>query len=548
MDIFINTDKSPAQLQGKATGSPLSSFRVKRGAVVPLSVTILGSDSASGLRMGIKAKGNYEGDLLILAEADSGEQTELGKRFDLKLVTTSVELNDILDVGEGSATPPATIAAMTEFAWQEDGETRLSDTLQTTIINDIIRLASEAPESTAGEYPAPDLVATKSWVNSKQATADAAGFVMLGTADTVSGKNVRPVGKTEDGGLAVDVSGLTAYEIAVDNGFIGTEEAWLASLKGERGAKGEQGEQGVPGETPSAEDVANAAIEILAEPISVAIEHSTCTGNDNASFLWAQINSTHLKAGLLSAITMPCRANTTGSICTTPVYLSIWQRMQPSDTEFTWIGTSTNTAAQSVGLSSRWEFDNLELNGDDIRICPVTDASVHWQETNMMGGRVIACTDTASIGCRIYSSTANSNHLVELNMELSEQHERFTPGIHADDATIHLTAEERTKWNTAADTCQHALIQAYTIYTFSNGGTRHDAASISQILQYLDIATSIAGSDNFMVNSLGNYALLVTGCDDFPLTKGCLDYYIDSVKELNDEGTLDHVYLKITYF
>ena len=58
MDIFINTDKSPAQLQGKATGSPLSSFRVKRGASVPLSVTILGSDSASGLRMGIKAKGS----------------------------------------------------------------------------------------------------------------------------------------------------------------------------------------------------------------------------------------------------------------------------------------------------------------------------------------------------------------------------------------------------------------------------------------------------------------------------------------------------------
>ena len=115
MDIFINTDKSPAQLQGKATGSPLSSFRVKRGASVPLSVTILGSDSASGLRMGIKAKGNYEGDLLILAEADSGTPTEYGMRFDLNLVASSVALNDVLDVGEGSATAPATIAAMTEL-------------------------------------------------------------------------------------------------------------------------------------------------------------------------------------------------------------------------------------------------------------------------------------------------------------------------------------------------------------------------------------------------------------------------------------------------
>ena len=61
MDIFINTDKSPALIQAKATGSPLSGFKVKRGAVVPLSVTVLGSQTATGLRMGIKAKGNYEG-------------------------------------------------------------------------------------------------------------------------------------------------------------------------------------------------------------------------------------------------------------------------------------------------------------------------------------------------------------------------------------------------------------------------------------------------------------------------------------------------------
>ena len=151
MDIFINTDKSPAQLQGKATASPLSSFRVKRGASVPLSVTILGSDSASGLRMGVKAKGNYEGDLLILAEADSGTQTELGTRFDLKLIASSLALNDALDVGEGKESSSATLAAMTEFAWMEDGETRLSDTLQTTIINDIIQLATDAPEAATGE-------------------------------------------------------------------------------------------------------------------------------------------------------------------------------------------------------------------------------------------------------------------------------------------------------------------------------------------------------------------------------------------------------------
>lgn len=41
--------------------------------------------------------------------------------------------------------------------------------------------------------------------------------------------------------------GKSAYEVAVENGFVGTEEEWLASLTGEHGEKGEQGEQGIQG-------------------------------------------------------------------------------------------------------------------------------------------------------------------------------------------------------------------------------------------------------------------------------------------------------------
>lgn len=45
------------------------------------------------------------------------------------------------------------------------------------------------------------------------------------------------------------VVGYSAYEIAVQNGFIGTEAEWLASLKGETGATGAQGPEGPQGET-----------------------------------------------------------------------------------------------------------------------------------------------------------------------------------------------------------------------------------------------------------------------------------------------------------
>lgn len=41
--------------------------------------------------------------------------------------------------------------------------------------------------------------------------------------------------------------GKSAYEIAVDNGFEGDEQAWLESLKGERGPAGADGAQGIQG-------------------------------------------------------------------------------------------------------------------------------------------------------------------------------------------------------------------------------------------------------------------------------------------------------------
>lgn len=51
---------------------------------------------------------------------------------------------------------------------------------------------------------------------------------------------------------AQGVAGLSAYAVAVVNGYVGTEEEWLASLKGD---KGDIGPAGPPDETV-AEDLA----------------------------------------------------------------------------------------------------------------------------------------------------------------------------------------------------------------------------------------------------------------------------------------------------
>ena len=54
--------------------------------------------------------------------------------------------------------------------------------------------------------------------------------------------------KGTDGTDGVD--GKSAYEISVENGFVGSETDWLASLKGEKGENGTNGTDGVDGITP----------------------------------------------------------------------------------------------------------------------------------------------------------------------------------------------------------------------------------------------------------------------------------------------------------
>ena len=51
----------------------------------------------------------------------------------------------------------------------------------------------------------------------------------------------------EGGSLGAGGDGLSAYEVAVKNGFVGSETAWLNSLKGQPGPQGQPGKEGEPG-------------------------------------------------------------------------------------------------------------------------------------------------------------------------------------------------------------------------------------------------------------------------------------------------------------
>ena len=59
------------------------------------------------------------------------------------------------------------------------------------------------------------------------------------THQVIEVENGAPVVRGVDG-----KDGKSAYEVAVENGFIGTEQEWLESLKGEKGETGSTGPTG----------------------------------------------------------------------------------------------------------------------------------------------------------------------------------------------------------------------------------------------------------------------------------------------------------------
>ena len=458
MNIYINPEKSPAAIQAKASGSPISGLRFKRGANLNLSVVVLGCTSASKLRFGIKAKGDYEGALLVYAAADNGITEEDGTRFELSLAVSSEALNAAFNVGSGNAATAASISAVAEFAWQENGAERLSDTISTTLLNDIIRLATDAPAAAAGEYPAPDLVATKSWVNSKQATADSAGFVMLGTDETISGKQVRPVGKAANGGLAVDVSGASAYEIAVANGFSGSESAWLESLKGERGTKGEQGEQGNQGERgeqgepgASAYDMAvsngyegteeewlsTLGIDVLYEK-SYLVPDSGSEDNYDAYGFGVIMKG----SGLMRSISVPCRPTANSSqVGTEPVWCKVWK-------DGKLIALSLNSQVHGIGKMLTWDFDPFDVEaGAEYKFLFNKEASKDSTNfaTDFSGCfHVVRKSSADGVGMIGSAGSYGMNAATEWQpvYKITLLIPRYTPAAHSEDITLHLTAEE----------------------------------------------------------------------------------------------------------
>lgn len=108
--------------------------------------------------------------------------------------------------------------------------------------------------------------------------------------------------------------GKSAYEIAVENGFVGSEADWIASLQGSDGVNGSDGKDGADG---TISDLTSTALNLLADSYQLAVKDGY-SGNFaeyiNDCFAGVSDSSTlAVNKGLLSSVIVYCKFSTVSS-------------------------------------------------------------------------------------------------------------------------------------------------------------------------------------------------------------------------------------------
>jgi hypothetical protein len=210
-----------------------------------MSNGVVVDNGATGVFFCLKKVGENDGAPLALATSftKTGTGADTVWTGDVNLNTN--ELNAALGVGSEAADLNS-LVVNGEFGFVINGRTTTSRLLSVLIENDLYRGGESVPTDAVPSYPtAPE--ANKLLGGNTDGTAWA---FRLATATPTA--NAIPIadenGKIANGWLAAG-AGESAYEVAVANGFVGTETQWLASLVGPAGANGATGPQGPTGPT-----------------------------------------------------------------------------------------------------------------------------------------------------------------------------------------------------------------------------------------------------------------------------------------------------------
>ena len=208
------------------------------------------------------------------------------------------------------------------------------------------------------------------------------------------------------------IDGKSAYEIAVSNGFVGTEAQWLLSLKGANGEAGVQGIQGIKGDTGSigatgangsdGEDGRGIA-SITKTSTSGLVDTYTITFTDNSTTTFMVTNGEDGQDGSGSSVDAYTKTETNSlvdalkdvstNVQSASYTLALTDRGKSIDT----------TAGVTIPLNSAVSFpvgsivSITNTSTASIAITATTNVTLHFAGTSTTGNRTLALFGVATM-------------------------------------------------------------------------------------------------------------------------------------------------------
>lgn len=178
------------------------------------------------------------------------------------------------------------------------------------------------------------------------------------------------------------------------------------------------------------------------------LTRETPSGSDNATCNIIILDPAHVPNARLTEISYLTGSSTAAGMTTDPIYLAVWEAKEGSDTDYELAGVSSNTVTQTLNATLTWTFDRPLLHGRRLKLVPTLDPSNTQEASVQLRIRTSTSTDTTVCinNGTSYSFTPQIT-LVALNSVA-----RFAPYNHTENKEIHITAAEREKWNTQAET------------------------------------------------------------------------------------------------
>lgn len=210
----------------------------------------------NGTQLGVKTSNQLSYEYVDLIgpkgdKGDSGPQGSPGEKGDIGISVTNAIVNNLGEL----------VITLSDGQVLNAGIVKGADGTSINIKGDLT--SSEELPSSGQQNGDCYLISGNLWVYTNSTDLDAVnGFKNVGTIQGPAGRGIISTtinsngqliitysdNSSEDVGKIVGNNGKSAYEIAVENGYNGSETEWLISLKGEQGQKGDTGEQGPQGE------------------------------------------------------------------------------------------------------------------------------------------------------------------------------------------------------------------------------------------------------------------------------------------------------------